>query len=153
MRNKIKDKQMQREKHARHINILGIMRNGGFAVNSNMLQMKRYNLLHTFLVMRMLQTIGQKWRNFLVVNASGISTEFPFPGNMGRVTIENGIGERRVFIQHRNIFLWRDIENDPIRRHSQPDHPFEVVQRGRIIAERGRRVPLPRLRLRLPYLA
>ncbi len=27
MRNKIKDKQMQREKHARHINILGIMRN------------------------------------------------------------------------------------------------------------------------------
>ena len=26
MRNKIKDKQMQREKHARHINILGIMR-------------------------------------------------------------------------------------------------------------------------------
>ncbi|PVY43602.1 hypothetical protein C8D82_108129, partial [Victivallis vadensis] len=50
MRNKIKDKQMQREKHARHINILGIMRNGGFAVNSNMLQMKRYNLLHTFLV-------------------------------------------------------------------------------------------------------
>ena len=26
MHNKIKDKQMQREKHARHINILGIMR-------------------------------------------------------------------------------------------------------------------------------
>ena len=29
MRNKVKDKEMQREKHARHINILGIMRNGG----------------------------------------------------------------------------------------------------------------------------
>ena len=26
MRNKVKDKEMQREKHARHINILGIMR-------------------------------------------------------------------------------------------------------------------------------
>ena len=26
MRNKVKDKKMQREKHARHINILGIMR-------------------------------------------------------------------------------------------------------------------------------
>ena len=29
MRNKLKEKQMQQEKHARHINILGIMRNGG----------------------------------------------------------------------------------------------------------------------------
>ena len=29
MRNKIKEKQMQHKKHARHINILGIMRNGG----------------------------------------------------------------------------------------------------------------------------
>ena len=27
MRNKVKDKKMQREKHALHINILGIMRN------------------------------------------------------------------------------------------------------------------------------